>query len=294
MHHTRITDLVFFFLLSSQTLLARAAAAECGATFLAIQPSSIASKWMGDSVKYVRAAFSLAKRLAPSVIFLDEADALLGRRDSNSEHEALREIRNEFMTLWDGLRNSVEMNSENSDQQQDQHHHHHYHHDKDSRAPDRSSPNTCPNSGQIIVLGATNRPFDIDEAILRRFSRRILCDLPNKVAREQILKIHLKSTTLASDVDLKKLSEQTNGHSGSDLRDLACTATMVAVREMMSQGQIGGSLRPLTMADFQTAIQESRSSISEDSSLMIELRQWNDRYGTSRLDRQPKQLSYFS
>lgn len=76
---------------TGKTLVARAAAAECGAAFLALNPSAVASKWFGDSVKLIRAAFSLAAKLAPCVIFVDEVDALLGKRDSSGrEHEALR------------------------------------------------------------------------------------------------------------------------------------------------------------------------------------------------------------
>ena len=85
-------------------MLARAVAAECGASFLAIHPSAVASKWLGDGVRYIKAAFSLAQKMAPCVIFLDEVDALLSRRNSHHEHEALREMKNEAMAQWDGVR----------------------------------------------------------------------------------------------------------------------------------------------------------------------------------------------
>lgn len=88
-------------------MLARAVAAECGASFLAINPSSVASKWLGDGVQYVQAAFSLARKLAPCVLFLDEVDALLSRRNSHNEHESLREMKNEAMAQWDGIRQGV-------------------------------------------------------------------------------------------------------------------------------------------------------------------------------------------
>ena len=89
---------------TGKTLLARAAAAECGASFLAIHPSTVASKWLGDGVRYMRAVFSLASKLSPCVLFIDEVDALLAKRDSQREHEAHREIKNEFMAQWDGIR----------------------------------------------------------------------------------------------------------------------------------------------------------------------------------------------
>ena len=89
---------------TGKTLLARAAAAECGASFLAIHPSTVASKWLGDGVRYMRAVFSLASKLSPCVLFIDEVDAMLAKRDSQREHEAHREIKNEFMAQWDGIR----------------------------------------------------------------------------------------------------------------------------------------------------------------------------------------------
>ena len=112
---------------TGKTLLARAVAAECGASFLVVHPSTVASKWLGDGVRYVRAVFSLAAKLAPCVIFLDEVctclcwschvssgscshltslqvDALLSRRNSTMEHESIREIKNEFMAGWEGIR----------------------------------------------------------------------------------------------------------------------------------------------------------------------------------------------
>lgn len=89
---------------TGKTLLARAAAAECGASFLAIHPSTVASKWLGDGVRYMRAVFSLASKLSPCVLFIDEVDAMLSKRDSQREHEAHRELKNEFMAQWDGIR----------------------------------------------------------------------------------------------------------------------------------------------------------------------------------------------
>lgn len=86
-------------------MLARAVAAECGASFLAIHPSAVASKWLGDGVRYVQAAFSLARKMAPCVVFFD-VDALLSRRNSHNEHESLREMKNEAMAQWDGIRSA--------------------------------------------------------------------------------------------------------------------------------------------------------------------------------------------
>jgi len=89
---------------TGKTMLAKAVAAESGANFLNMSVSSIASKWFGEGEKYVRALFSLAHKISPCVIFVDEVDSLLGRRDKTNEHEAMRKIKNEFMANWDGLR----------------------------------------------------------------------------------------------------------------------------------------------------------------------------------------------
>src|SRR5690606_7060277 len=110
--------------------------------------------------KYVRALFSLAAKLKPAIIFIDEVDSILGRRDKHGEHEGMRKIKNEFMSCWDGLRSSE----------------------------------------GVILLAATNRPFDLDDAVLRRLPRRILVDLPTKENRIQILKVILKDEQLSDDV----------------------------------------------------------------------------------------------
>lgn len=183
---------------TGKTLLARAAAAECGASFLAIHPSTVASKWLGDGVRYMRAVFSLASKLSPCVLFIDEVDAMLSKRDSQREHEAHREIKNEFMAQWDGIRTGS------------------------SSSVDR-----------VMVLGATNRPQDLDEAVLRRFSRRIFCDLPNRQARKQILDVILSGEAIAEGVSTTKIADNTEGFSGSDLRQLCTAAAMCGIRELM-------------------------------------------------------------
>ncbi|KAG8079372.1 hypothetical protein GUJ93_ZPchr0007g3759 [Zizania palustris] len=119
---------------TGKTMLAKAVATESGANFINISMSSISSKWFGEGEKYVKAVFSLASKIAPSVIFVDEVDGMLGRRENPGEHEAMRKMKNEFMVNWDGLRTK----------------------DKE----------------RVLVLAATNRPFDLDEAVVRRLPRR--------------------------------------------------------------------------------------------------------------------------
>ncbi|ONL98609.1 AAA-type ATPase family protein [Zea mays] len=164
-------------------MLAKAVATEAGANFINISMSSITSKanqWFGEGEKYVKAVFSLASKIAPSVIFIDEVDSMLGRRENPGEHEAMHKMKNEFMVNWDGLRTK----------------------DKE----------------RVLVLGATNRPFDLDEAVIRRFPRRLMVNLPDASNREKILKVILAKEELGSDVDMDSLANMTDGYSGSDLK----------------------------------------------------------------------------
>ncbi|KAL4425684.1 hypothetical protein ABPG75_009700 [Micractinium tetrahymenae] len=179
---------------TGKTLVARAAAAECGAAFLSLSTASLTSKWFGDSTKLLRAAFTLAAKLAPCVIFIDEVDALLGKRNSLKEHEALREMKNEMMALWDGIR---------------------------------------PGRERVMVLGATNRPFDLDDAVLRRFTHRIFLGLPDRAARAAILRVVLEGERLGEDVSVDRLAELTSGYSGSDLKQLCVAAAMRPVRAFL-------------------------------------------------------------
>ncbi|KAG9073439.1 hypothetical protein FS749_015191, partial [Ceratobasidium sp. UAMH 11750] len=165
---------------TGKTLFAQALAKESGARMIAIKPSDILHKYVGEPERLVRAVFKLARRLKPCVIFIDELDALFGTRTSAGEKSSSRwhtSMITEFMQEMDGLLAS-----------------------------------------QVIVLGATNRPFDLDDAVLRRLPCRVMVDMPEKEARREILKILLREETLAEDVELDMLAERTLRYSGSDLK----------------------------------------------------------------------------
>ena len=119
---------------TGKTMLAKAIANEAGASFMNISMSTIMSKWCGEAKKSIQALFSLATKIAPAIIFMDEVDGMLGTRERSNENEVSRRIKNEFMMHWDGV---------------------------------LSKP-----SENILVLAATNRPFDLDDAIIRRFEHR--------------------------------------------------------------------------------------------------------------------------
>jgi len=264
---------------TGKTMLAKAVATQSGANFINISMSSIASKWFGEGEKYVKAAFTLASKIAPTVIFVDEVDSILGKRDRPGEHEAMRKIKNEFMSNWDGLRTK--------------------------------------SNERVLVMGATNRPFDLDDAVLRRLPRRIMVDLPSAENRIKILKVILKNEDLSSDFDFEKLSFMTEGFSGSDLKNLCIAAAYQPIREilerekqekennkktenetmekdvsMISAEQKEAEIRPLRISDFEKSLKEISASVSEEAFSIGELRKWNEIYGEGG-NRKKETLTYF-
>ncbi|XP_010556748.1 PREDICTED: uncharacterized protein LOC104825975 [Tarenaya hassleriana] len=256
---------------TGKTMLAKAVATEAGANFINISMSSITSKWFGEGEKYVKAVFSLASKIAPSVIFVDEVDSMLGRRENPGEHEAMRKMKNEFMINWDGL-----------------------------RTKDRE---------RVLVLAATNRPFDLDEAVIRRLPRRLMVNLPDAVNREKILRVIMSKEEMSPYMDLEALANMTNGYSGSDLKNLCVTAAHLPIREILEKEKkeknaalaenlplpplySSSDIRPLTMNDFRVAHEQVCASVSSDSSNMNELQQWNELYGEGG-SRKKTSLSYF-
>ncbi|KAI8928524.1 P-loop containing nucleoside triphosphate hydrolase protein [Entophlyctis helioformis] len=175
-----------------KTMLAKALAKESGAAFINLHVSTLTEKWFGESQKLVHALFSLAKKLQPTIIFIDEIDSFLRERKSN-DHEATSMMKAEFMTLWDGLASG--------------------------------------DSGRIIVLGATNRPTDLDKAILRRMPKRFAISLPDKEQRSKVLRLLLKKINLEEGFDFDVIAERTVGYSSSDLKELCRNAVMIPVRE---------------------------------------------------------------
>ncbi|PHT46402.1 hypothetical protein CQW23_15560 [Capsicum baccatum] len=201
--------------------------------------------WSGEGEKCIKAVFSLASKIAPSIIFVDEVDSMLGRRENPEEHQAMCRLKNEFMLNWDGLRT------------------------KDTE--------------QVLVLAATNRPFDLDEAVIRR--------LP---CRAKILKVILAKEDLVQDVDLESVASMTDRYSGSDLKNLCASAAYRPIRDILEKEKkelaaasadgrpppalsSSADLRPLNVDNFRySSHQQDCASISSESTNMTELLQWND------------------
>ncbi|KAL8170428.1 hypothetical protein V2J09_022232 [Rumex salicifolius] len=233
---------------TGKTMLAKAIASEAGASFINVSMSTITSKWFGEDEKNVRALFSLAAKVSPTIIFVDEVDSMLGQRTMNGEHEAMRKIKNEFMARWDGLM-------------------------------------TKPGE-QILILAATNRPFDLDDAIIRRFERRIMVGLPSAENREMILRT-LLSKDRTDELDFKHLATMTEGYSGSDLKGSGESESM----EDAKQEEVI-TLRDLNMEDMNWAKSQVAASFALEGAAMNELRQWNELYGEGGT-RKKDHLTYF-
>ncbi|XP_026480541.1 spastin isoform X2 [Ctenocephalides felis] len=187
---------------NGKTLLARAVATECSATFLSVSAATLTSKYVGDGEKLVRALFAVARELEPSIIFIDEVDSLLSER-SIGEHEASRRLKTEFLVEFDGLLSGRSLDSSGS---------------------------------RVIVMAATNRPQELDEAALRRFTKRVYVCLPNALTRYALLERLLAKQGSPLDTDqLRRLAEMTDGYSGSDLTALAKDAALGPIREYLQE-----------------------------------------------------------
>jgi SpoVK/Ycf46/Vps4 family AAA+-type ATPase len=238
---------------TGKTLLAKAVARESGATVLEVSGSEVYDMYVGEGEKNVKAIFTLAKKLSPCVVFIDEADAIFCSRTGASNRTSHRELINQFLREWDGM-----------------------------------------NDMSAFIMVATNRPFDLDDAVLRRLPRRLLVDLPTEEDRLAILKIHLKGEQLDPAVDLAELAKRTPLYSGSDLKNLSVAAALACVREenqaaVQHQGEEPYEYpvrRILTRAHFERGMEEISASISEDMSSLSAIRKFDEQYGDRKGRRQ--------
>ena len=184
---------------TGKTMLARAVASECGTTFFNISSASITSKYRGDSEKLVRVLFELARHYAPSTIFIDEVDSLMSTRDSTGggaagDSDASRRMKSELLIQLDGLAQSTE---------------------------------------QVFVLCASNLPWELDQALLRRLEKRILVGLPGRRQRCELVERQLSER--AAGMQWAAVADRTRGWSGSDLVSLCKESAMRPVRRLMKQ-----------------------------------------------------------
>ncbi|CAM9017897.1 unnamed protein product [Wickerhamomyces anomalus] len=237
---------------TGKTMLARAVATESKSTFFSISASSLTSKFLGESEKLVRALFMLAKKLSPSIIFVDEIDSLLSSRNESGEHESSRRIKNEFLIQWSDLTHAAAGKDTGEDLQ------------------------------RVLVLAATNLPWAIDEAARRRFVRRQYIPLPEPETRQaQISKLLAHQKHTLDEKDQLKLIEMTDGFSGSDITALAKDAAMGPLRSLGDKllSTARDEIRPINLSDFESSLKYIRPSVSKEN--LNEFEDWASKYGSS-------------
>jgi transitional endoplasmic reticulum ATPase len=230
---------------TGKTLIAKAVANEVDAHFISISGPEIMSKYYGESEQRLREIFEEAKENAPSIIFIDEIDAIAPKRDEVTG-EVERRVVAQLLTLMDGL---------------------------EAR-------------GEVIVIGATNRPDAIDPALRRpgRFDREIEIGVPDREGRKEILEIHTRRMPLAEDVDLDVLADLTVGFVGADLAALCKEAAMHALRRVLPEIDIEAEEIPsevlenlkVTMEDFLEALKNIEPSAMREVLVEVPRVRWND------------------
>ncbi|RLG90912.1 MAG: AAA family ATPase, partial [Candidatus Hecatellales archaeon] len=215
-----------------KTLLAAAVASEIDANFYCVDAASIMSKWLGESEKNLSRIFEDARALAlngkPSIIFIDEVDSLAKVHSEEVGGEA--RLRNQFLQEMDSI-NDKNRNS------------------------------------YVYVIGATNKPWSLDEPFIRRFQKRILIPPPNYHARLEMFKIYAKDLNLSPNVDFEELARRTEGYSGSDIKDIFQAAQIKVVREFFNSPKAEdpkAKPRPIRMEDFLEVLEKRKASISTE------------------------------
>ena len=225
---------------TGKTMIAKAIASECKSTFFNISASSLTSKWVGESEKTVKSLFKIAYKKVPSIIFIDEIDSILSKRSEN-ENEATKRLKTEFLIQFDGLGSNT--------------------------------------NAKLLVIAATNRPMDLDEALLRRLPKRVYCAPLDEDGRFEFLKkvINRVETNLSDD-DIREIAKKTNDYSNSDLMELCREAAYQPVRELtMDEILKIKKFRPLVKQDLLTAVQKIRGTLSKK--VRDELQKWNNQFG---------------
>lgn len=225
---------------TGKTMLAKAVATECKCTFFSISASSLTSKYVGESEKLVKALFEIAFEKQPSVIFIDEIDSILSKRSDN-ENEASKRLKTEFLVQFDGVGSHT--------------------------------------SGKVLIIGATNRPMELDSAVIRRLPKRIYVGAFNLEERALFIKEIMKSQEHElNDLDVKEIADKTNFYSNSDLKELCREAAYGPIRDIdMANLLLIEKLRPVVMKDFTNALKKVRGILNEK--MLEELVSWDKDYG---------------
>ena len=228
-----------------KTLLAKAAATECSATFFSASSADLLSKWLGESEKLISSLFKVARLKAPSLIFMDEIDSIATKRGEGSESGGERRVKTQLLSEIQGLKST---------------------HDK-----------------PLLVLGATNRPWDIDNAMLSRFEKRVHVPLPDMKARAGIFKIHTEGiNTALTDEDYIELAVRTEGYSGRDIANICREVIMLPIRELDMSGLLESSdkevnIRDISLKDFKKTLKKVKPMTNK--ALMKQYNDWAEEFG---------------
>ncbi|KAF4693080.1 Katanin p60 ATPase-containing subunit A1 [Perkinsus olseni] len=250
---------------TGKTMLAKAVATECDTTFFNVSCSTVTNKYRGDSEKLIRLLFEMARFYAPTTIFFDEIDSI-GKQ-----------------TRMDGVSSTEPVQQKQQDQD-----------GQDPSSESGSVEEGAPPPKTVMVLGATNHPWEIDEALRRRLEKRIYIPLPDEEARLGMFKVNCSSIKLADDVDFRRLVKRTEGYSGADICSVCREASMMNLRDRLrkarTKGASGGGLdvdrlraevegRPVTMGNFEQAVKNVQKSVGTEDLRKFE--EWMREFGSS-------------
>ena len=242
---------------TGKTMLAKAVASKGKTTFFNLHASSIASKWKGESEKLVRILFEMARFYAPTTIFIDEIDSLASSR-SDGDCESSRKVKSELLVQIDGATNDLEV--------------------KEGEKPKN-----------VIVLGATNLPWDLDDAIIRRLDKRIYIPLPDKVARKKLFELKLKEVDVDKNIDWDTLVKKTEMYSGDDMNNVCRDAAMMPLRRRLMNGELNEDNvhevqkelknTPIGMQDFLDALVSVKPTNSKEK--LGRYKDWMEAFGSN-------------
>ncbi|MHA1413100.1 MAG: AAA family ATPase [Promethearchaeota archaeon] len=228
-----------------KTLLAKAAATECKATFFSVSSADLLSKWLGESEKLISSLFKLARLKAPSLIFMDEIDSIATKRGEGHEGGGERRVKTQLLSEIQGIRSK----------------------------PDKP----------MLVLGATNRPWDLDVAMLSRFEKKVYVPLPDLQARIGIFKIHTAGVNSAlTEEDYVELGVRSEGYSGRDISNVCREVIMMPIRELDMSGLLEDSskevvVRDITLEDFKKSLKKVKPMTTKKE--LEHYRRWAEEFG---------------
>ena len=235
---------------TGKTMLAKALATQGKTTFFNVHSSSFASKWRGESEKLVRILFEMARFYAPTTIFIDEVDSLCSKRGEGNEGDGSRRVKAELLVQMEGVNSNTSAGANEKSEE-------------DKRK-------------LVTVMAATNRPWDLDDALRRRFEKRVYIPLPNEKGRMQLFNLNLKKIEVDKNINYDKLVKLTDGYSGADICNVCREASFMPMRrellanqgrrveDLVNDQEFRTKIRaPIVMKDFENAISNISKSVSQ-------------------------------